>query len=61
MSKAHMDKNGKTFSLLSPDGILFEGVNLEKFARDNNLSSSSLRRVIGGKRKSHKGWRKPHI
>ncbi len=41
------------------NGELIEVSNLSKFCRDNNLSQGNMSSVLTGKRKSHKGYRKP--
>jgi group I intron endonuclease len=44
-------------SLISPEGkITGEIKNMEKFARENNLSANSIRAVCNGTRQHHKGW-----
>lgn len=45
------------FELISPNGDKIEGEDLNLFADQNNLNSSSLRRVIRGKDYSHKGYK----
>lgn len=49
----------KEFKLMSPDGIIYEGVNLTAFAKEHNLHQSSIINVNNRKAKSHKGWTKP--
>jgi hypothetical protein len=48
----------KKYSFISPDGKLFEGTNVSQFCREQNLSNSMMCRVLNGKRKQHKGWKK---
>lgn len=48
----------KSFSLLSPDGIVYTGKNIREFGRRHNLFHSNISRVLSGKRKQYKGWRK---
>lgn len=44
-------------SLKSPDGTIYKNVKgLRPFCREQNLDPSSLKRVIDGKYKQHKGW-----
>lgn len=50
------EKNSKEYELISPEGNLIKLKNLEKFARENNLSANCLRHVLSGRNKSHKGW-----
>ena len=47
----------KFFTLVSPKGEQVKVYNLEKFCRDNDLSSASLRHVRQGKREHCKGWK----
>ena len=47
----------KEYKLISPDGQVFEGKNISKLARDNNLNDSLLSAVMYGKQSHHKGWR----
>jgi hypothetical protein len=48
----------KKYSFISPTGELFEGTNISQFCREQNLSNSMMSKVLNGKRKQHKGWRK---
>lgn len=48
----------KPFELVSPEGEVIKGHNLDEFARINNLNGPCLRRVIKGLAVQHKGWRK---
>lgn len=50
------ESKGKPFYLVSPEGKVFEGTNLSKFARDNNIESSGLCKVFQGKVFHHNGW-----
>lgn len=45
-----------SFSIVSPDGVIFNGVNIREFSRENGLCSGHLTSVINGKRPHHKGW-----
>lgn len=49
-------KKAKSFLLISPEGKVMEGINLTKFAEDNNLSLGNLRKVKSGSIKHYKGW-----
>lgn len=49
--------NAKYFTLISPTGKQHRIYNLEKFCRNNNLHSASLRQVRSGKRTHCKGWK----
>ena len=46
----------KHYTFVSPDGIVTEIYNLQKFARDNNLNAPNLRKVNQGKYKQSEGW-----
>lgn len=48
----------KTFSIVSPEGDVYEGTNLKRFAEKFGLTYSNISSVNNGKRKSHKGWTK---
>ena len=54
----HIAKMSKPFRLIDPSGNIIEGTNLAKFARENNLTGTNLSRVMTGKSKSCKGYRK---
>lgn len=51
--------HAKTYILLSPDGILTEIYNMEKFCRDNGLHRGNMCSVAYGNRKSAHGWTNP--
>jgi len=38
--------------------VVFTGMNLVKFCKDNNLTRSNICKVIVGTRNHHKGWTK---
>jgi hypothetical protein len=48
----------KRYAFISPTGELFEGANISQFCREQNLSNSMMCKVLNGKRKQHKGWKK---
>lgn len=50
--------NQKQYAVISPDGKKINGVNGEKFCRENNLNASSFNRLVRGKVASYKGWTK---
>lgn len=54
MSIAH----SRNFSLLSPEGMVYCGMNMKKFCKEHNLTPSGVNRVLKGERICHKGWRK---
>lgn len=48
---------GVTHTIISPESIQYPDVtNIEAFARDHALDSSSLRKVAKGEYQHHKGW-----
>jgi len=47
------------FSVISPEGELITGINLNRFAIEHNLDSSAFAMVASGARPSHKGWTSP--
>ena len=49
----------KSFRVMSPDGVIYEGINLTQFAKEHNLTQTSIINVNNRKTKSHKGWTKP--
>jgi hypothetical protein len=51
-------KSTGPYKLLDPTGQVVEILNLSKFAKENNLDSGSLSRLINNKCNSHKGYRK---
>lgn len=53
-------KYGVAAEIISPEGILFKVPNINKFAREHNLDSGNLYRLIVGEQKSHKGWVLPN-
>lgn len=48
---------GRKFTIISPEGEIISGNCLSSLAREYNLCSSSLSKVIDGKSSNHKGWR----
>ena len=58
LSEERVLKMSKPFKLLSPQGLIFEGINIRKFCRKNNLNVSHICDIINNKRKSNKGWTK---
>lgn len=50
--------HAKTYKFVSPSGEVVEIFNLQKFCRDNNLTSANMNKVYKGERKQHKGWTK---
>jgi hypothetical protein len=50
------NNKAKSFYIVSPGGIVFEGLNLVKFCEENNLSKAHTHRVVKGEELQHKGW-----
>jgi hypothetical protein len=48
----------KTYQFTNPQGEVVTIVNLEKFCRENNLSSANMSKVFYGKLNQAKGWRR---
>lgn len=46
----------REFSFISPNGEIFNGNNISKFARNKNLSPQQMNSVLRGKISHHKGW-----
>lgn len=46
----------KSFKFIDPGGNVVDIFNLERFCRENDLSSPSMRKVNSGKYSNHKGW-----
>ena len=53
IEKAH----AKKYKFKNKDGEVFEIYNLNKFCKENGLTSSGMYAVNSGKYKEHKGWR----
>lgn len=49
-------KRAGNFTLIDPEGKIYQIKNLAKFARENNLDQGALSKVALGQRPSHKGW-----
>lgn len=50
------DLHAKPFCFKSPEGQIFTGINMKKFAEEHNLNPRQLSCVKRGKFKHHKGW-----
>lgn len=48
----------KSFALISPEGDKYTGTNIAEFCRTHDLYQQNIVKVLLGKRKSHKGWRR---
>lgn len=51
-------KSNSLRQLLSPSNTLYTLSNIREFCREHELNSGHISRVLGGERKSHKGWTK---
>jgi len=48
----------KSFTVLSPDGVVYNEINLTQFCKKHNLTPSALCNVLNNKYPHHKGWTK---
>jgi len=48
---------GGNFKFISPDGQIYEGECVARFAKEMGLSKQCMYRVYSGIRKAHKGWK----
>lgn len=55
-SEATRKQNMKRYRLTSPDGIIFEGIDLKKFCMEKDLNQGNMAAVCRGIKKHHKGW-----
>jgi hypothetical protein len=56
-SKEIIDNKAKNFIIINPKNEIFKITNLDKFCKENNLSSSNLIKVALKRSKHHKKWR----
>ena len=56
--KAMNDATSIGCSFISPNGKVYYGKSIRKFAREHNLNASHLSKVNNDKSDHHKGWRK---
>jgi len=54
----NVNKRAKDYSFIGPDGKIYKGKNLKRFAEKHHLHRSNLNMVLSGKRKSHHGFKK---
>lgn len=45
------------FAFVSPDGKVYRGSNIRRFAREQGLDPANMQHVHDGERSHHKGWR----
>lgn len=50
------DKMSKPYYLISPEGVEYEGVNLERFCRENGLKRNCICCITSGSSLYYKGW-----
>lgn len=59
-SDTHKENIGKSrakrFRLVSPEGVVYEGLNVSEFCKQQGLNRSNVITVCSGKAKLHKGW-----
>lgn len=55
-SEESIEKRAKEYAFIGPDGIIYKGKNLKRFAQEHHLHRSNLKMVLSGKRKSHYGF-----
>ena len=48
----------KSFTVLSPNGVVYDEINLTQFCKKHNLTTSALCNVLNNKCLHHKGWTK---
>jgi hypothetical protein len=48
----------KSFTVLSPNGVVYDEINLTQFCKKHNLTTSALCNVLNNKCPHHKGWTK---
>jgi group I intron endonuclease len=46
----------RSFKVVSPEGLVIEGINLKKFCADNSLGFPTMSKITNGKAFHHKGW-----
>ena len=57
-SEESIEKRAKDYAFIGPDGVIYKGKNLKRFAEEHNLYRQNLNMVLTGKRKSHHGFKK---
>ena len=57
-SEENISKRAKKYSFIGPDGVIYMGKNLKRFADKHKLHRTNLNSVLSGKRKSHHGFKK---
>jgi group I intron endonuclease len=52
----HIERYGKEFIAISPEGVTYTVKGLKEFCRLHNLTPQCAGKVLNGKSPSHKGW-----
>lgn len=52
------NSRSKPYAFISPTGDIFQGIGLSYFCKSMGLKQSNMQRLLSGKSKQHKGWRK---
>lgn len=58
--RKHSTKTGvkiSEYSLLSPEGRVYNITNTRKFSEEHGLDYSHVSKLLHGERKTHKGWK----
>lgn len=50
--------NSKEYDMMSPTGNLVHIINMSQFCREYGLTSANMHKVLSGKIRQHKGWRR---
>jgi group I intron endonuclease len=56
LSLAGKGRGAKPYYLISPSGVIFEGVSISEFCKENNLPTRNLGCVVRGESFQHQGW-----
>lgn len=51
------EERRKKFKVISPEGVIYEGIQRKSFAEKHNLDRTGLTAMIRGYRSHHKGWK----
>lgn len=53
-----IESRSVSFTIISPEGEVFEGKNICKFCRENGLKTTNFYRLLSGKLSDYKGWKR---
>lgn len=56
-NKKHIIRKTK-YALIDPNGIVYRGSGLNNFCKKHCLDAASIRKILIGRRVSHKGWKR---